>query len=955
MATDPATEHETVKQNDQPWTITKATTAVRMAWTYKSVIGSVAATGVKYYTVGPPQESWSIETALFIAAVRSLNQHRAANSNVPPHEIDEFKAAKASRKRLAMAETHNPKNGACADVAIPVRKRAGLQGILKDFDEQESGTRTIEAEWQLHNDARASPSDRVVLYLHGGGYFLLNRRCQRPITLLVSKMLNCRILSVDYRLCPETRFPGGLHDAVSAYLYLTQDLGVPPENIIVAGDSAGGGLSLALMLYLRDTEMPMIGGAYLLSPYCDGTSSLGSWKSNELSDYLAMPDRKHPMFPMNLYLGDKCDELILHPYVTSSLADLSGLPPMLIQAGGAETLRDEVTVLAHRAAQAGVRVRHEGKLDLNIGSHTVFEGGIHVFQAFVKTDAAVAAYKALREWYSSDVPSSKAGGDFGRANQLLDNAFAVRDGKLAKESKGKPKSTQQRVAREPRFVFEAVQKPAPTVAGHDGAFAELRKAAEAMQSEGDQNVTFIYEARRNEKAVGIVGKLTKLDASSKTPAPSQYESLSLKLQLVTAIMRTTDEAEARKAMANPDKIDVTKETRSKRSRLEKLGAQKPKQAVVLEVDIPVKHQGFVGELHTRPEDGSRRIDAEWELHDQVTEPRTDRMVLYVHGGGYSILSRKVYRPVSVQLSAVLNCPVLSTNYSLAPENPYPAAIRDIVSVYLHLTRDLEIPASSIIVAGDSSGAAMCLALMLYLRDNDMAMVSSSILFSPSCDLTRSFKSLDDNAAWDALHEPPNSCKTCPGRLYLSQQDQEFDRLSVKPYVSASISADFKGLPRLLVVTGSNEVLRDESVLLSQRAAHDGVDVTHEVYENGVHSFVVFTDEDVAVAAYANIAEWAAEREEGDRDSIGLRDIIDRLIEKRRAKGWNANQAKRKEITPKWVFERDDSKQVQRVRCRDEAHPKAKETLEGLERQGYLENVTTVYSPRRNHGGKTILL
>jgi acetyl esterase/lipase len=98
-----------------------------------------------------------------------------------------------------------------------------------------------------------------------------------------SRVFNARVLSVDYRLAPETVFPGGLHDSVAAYLYLTADLGVDPASIIVAGDSAGGGLTLALLLYLRDNDMPLPGGAVLQSPWCDLTKSFRSWEENAVS------------------------------------------------------------------------------------------------------------------------------------------------------------------------------------------------------------------------------------------------------------------------------------------------------------------------------------------------------------------------------------------------------------------------------------------------------------------------------------------------------------------------------------------------------------------------------------------------------------------------------------------------------------------------------------------------
>lgn len=117
----------------------------------------------------------------------------------------------------------------------------------------------------------------------------------------MSKLLKARVLSVDYRLSPETPFPGGLHDVVVAYLHLTQDLGIEPASIIVSGDSAGGGLSLALLLYLRDNKMPLPGGAILISPWCDLTASFRTWDDNavgsggSLERYFGIIDHfRHP-------------------------------------------------------------------------------------------------------------------------------------------------------------------------------------------------------------------------------------------------------------------------------------------------------------------------------------------------------------------------------------------------------------------------------------------------------------------------------------------------------------------------------------------------------------------------------------------------------------------------------------------------------------------------------------
>lgn len=134
-----------------------------------------------------------------------------------------------------------------------------------------------------HQSAHLGGKDKVILYLHGGAYYTMSAATHRYITISVSKYTNCRVFAVNYRLAPECRWPGQIHDAVSAYLRLVEDLKIPPEIIIFAGDSAGGGLTLATIMYLRDNGFPLPCGAMVMSPWVDLTMSCDSWETNAVS------------------------------------------------------------------------------------------------------------------------------------------------------------------------------------------------------------------------------------------------------------------------------------------------------------------------------------------------------------------------------------------------------------------------------------------------------------------------------------------------------------------------------------------------------------------------------------------------------------------------------------------------------------------------------------------------
>lgn len=116
-----------------------------------------------------------------------------------------------------------------------------------------------------------APEQKLTSFSSYRAYYMFSVETHRLLTIAVSRYCDARVFAINYRLAPETQFPGQLHDAVSAYMRLTVDLKIPPENIIFAGDSAGGGLVLATLLYLRDEGYPLPAGAILMSPWVDLT------------------------------------------------------------------------------------------------------------------------------------------------------------------------------------------------------------------------------------------------------------------------------------------------------------------------------------------------------------------------------------------------------------------------------------------------------------------------------------------------------------------------------------------------------------------------------------------------------------------------------------------------------------------------------------------------------------
>lgn len=219
----------------------------------------------------------------------------------------------------------------------------------------------VPAEWVVAPGAR---SDCAVLYLHGGGFQIGSPRSHRELMARISASSGCRVLGLDYRLAPEHRFPAALQDARAGYDWLLEQ-GLTAGQLALAGDSAGAGLALSLLLAMRDDGQALPAAAVTMSAWTDLSASSPTYQSHAAVD----PLNQRPMIlaMARCWLGAHVDAT--DPRASPLFADLHGLPPLLMQAGGRETLLGDTTRFADKARAAGVAVELQ-----------VWDGMIHAFQ-----------------------------------------------------------------------------------------------------------------------------------------------------------------------------------------------------------------------------------------------------------------------------------------------------------------------------------------------------------------------------------------------------------------------------------------------------------------------------------------------------------------------------------------------------------------------------------------------
>ncbi|KAI3660126.1 hypothetical protein MP638_002468 [Amoeboaphelidium occidentale] len=290
--------------------------------------------------------------------------------------------------------------------------------------------RLVEAKFRLEsaivsykrNSKRFQPevsSENVVLYFHGGGYCILDSKTHRSITSKIAKLTNSRVLAIDYRKVPEYRFPAALIDATSAYLHLIRPecielpdelswmsgipnpsvlCGISPylpvkhQNIFVMGDSAGGNLVMSFLLHLRDSGLPMPRGAVMISPWLDISCSLPSWNNSGRYDFVPRLDLRKTENIMSAMTGWD-HSLLDHPLISPVVADLSyGLPPILLQVGECEYLRDDALFLYHKL---------ESTNSLSCSRKTspfrleVYQDMVHVWHFFEIIQPAITAFDRI--------------------------------------------------------------------------------------------------------------------------------------------------------------------------------------------------------------------------------------------------------------------------------------------------------------------------------------------------------------------------------------------------------------------------------------------------------------------------------------------------------------------------------------------------------------------------------
>ncbi|CAG8536269.1 11353_t:CDS:2, partial [Diversispora eburnea] len=390
-----------------------------------------ASTIANHFVKGPPQPSWDIKFHIAFVAIKIIFGSSIENTVEYSQEV--------SAKGPALSKEFKED-----EIVIPnqFRKNAQpyIEQVIKEYEhilddewkQFENDDKVLNAKWiysKKQGFKRSQENLRVILYLHGGAYCICGIDSHRPITTNLAKETDALVIAINYRLAPQNQFPAGLHDTIAAYLYLInppEDVDfepIDPKRIVIMGDSAGGGLALATLLTLRDTGLPMMAGSVclvdlthsmpsVLDPRFDNTDYIPNSGFDDLPPSPALNEYKRkakklsnrinagtqsPIWDESFNRDERIqlyvnNEALGIQYVSPICAEsLAGLPPMLIQAGNGEKLRDEAIYFSFKASQpdkyklpaynAGKFERSPFKTPTNV-TLEIYEDMPHVFQLF---------------------------------------------------------------------------------------------------------------------------------------------------------------------------------------------------------------------------------------------------------------------------------------------------------------------------------------------------------------------------------------------------------------------------------------------------------------------------------------------------------------------------------------------------------------------------------------------
>ncbi|KAJ1666145.1 hypothetical protein IW140_001827 [Coemansia sp. RSA 1813] len=391
-------------------------------------IGAGAKSFLSYYINGPKCEKWP----LWFQVRRDAYVHVMKETSYEPltdEQIEQldFKKIAATEKKGNIPGRELPRKlGQVKQSAIKVGEVSIDEELFSGTGPAESGLRQLTAEdrtpegmqrkipyeilvpkpmlklARIDEEKRkalfeCAPLDDnrcVILYLHGGGYRYGSPASHRPLVGRIALRTGVRCVSVDYRLATPHPYPAQLHDAYIAFCYLLQQ-GFSPEDIVIAGDSAGGNLALILALLLRHTGITTIRGLVLLSPWADLVVRRPSVEYNRPYDTLFAHPLTSPLDHARMYYapGRKLSPEMLadlsHPLVSPISGDFKDFPPTLIQAGDKEVLYDEITQL-HKNIRAANDPVHSAKY-----VYECYPDMIHVFHQVFDLPQTKAAYSSI--------------------------------------------------------------------------------------------------------------------------------------------------------------------------------------------------------------------------------------------------------------------------------------------------------------------------------------------------------------------------------------------------------------------------------------------------------------------------------------------------------------------------------------------------------------------------------